>query len=112
MKLDELLGDGESEAEAAVASGGGGVGLSEAVEDGEALDDMFVGAGGLGAEDLGPAQDRVEGGAQLVAERGEELVLHPPGAFGVGAGGAFGVEQAFALPGYAAHLLLGALAVG
>src|SRR3712207_8453507 len=41
-----------------------------------------VAAAGAVPQDLGPAEDRVQRRAKLVAERGEELVLHPAGAFG------------------------------
>ncbi len=57
----------------------------------DAFGDVF-GGGVAAAEDLGPADDGVERGAQLVAEGGEELVLDAVGAFGFFAGGV-GVGQ-------------------
>lgn len=71
---------------------------------GVALDD-FEAFGELGGrvgaflQDLGPAEDRVEGSAELVGEGGEEIVLQAAGAFGLGAGGAFAFEEAFAFGG-------------
>ena len=50
-----------------------------------------------GAEDLGPAEDGVERGAQLVGEGGEELVLHAVGRLGLGPGRLGGGEQPLAL---------------
>ena len=44
-------------------------------------------------QELRPAEDRVERRAQLVRERGEELVLHAAHSLGLGAGGAFGREE-------------------
>ena len=53
-------------------------------------------AGAVAAEDLRPAEDRVQRRAQLVRERGEEFVLHPARALGLRARGAFAREQRFA----------------
>ena len=42
---------------------------------------------------MGVAEDGVEGRAQLVAEGGEEIILHGAGALGFDAGAAFAFEQ-------------------
>ena len=48
-------------------------------------------------QDLRPAEDGVERRAQLVRERGEELVLHPVDPLRLGARHALALEQALAL---------------
>jgi len=75
-----------------------GLNAGVALDDREAVGEF---AGGVGAllENLSPAEDGVERGAQLVGERGEEFVLEAAGALGLGAGGAFAFEEAFAFRG-------------
>ena len=51
------------------------------------------------AQELRPAEDGIERGAQLVRQRGEKLVLHDAGVLGLGARGAFGLQQLSALVG-------------
>ena len=58
------------------------------------------------AQHLGPAEDGVQRRAQLVRERGEEVVLGVAHALGLGAGGALAVEQRLALRGGALRLLV------
>ena len=54
---------------------------------------------GAEPQHLRPAEDGVERRAQLVGERGQELVLHVAQPLGLGAGGAFAVEQELPLLG-------------
>ena len=66
----------------------------------------LLGAAGGDAQHLGPAEDGVERRAQLVRQRGQEVVLGVAHALGLGAGGAFAVEQRLALVGGALRLFV------
>ena len=86
----ELAGDDAGDVEQVLDDLGLGPGIP--LDGGEALLDV-VGIDLAGAEDLGPAEDGVERGAQLVGERGQEFVLHAVGRFGLGPGRLGGGEQ-------------------
>jgi hypothetical protein len=53
--------------------------------------------GGTSRDDLRPAEHRVQRRAQFVADRGEEVVLQPARAFGIGPGLLLALEQGRAL---------------
>ncbi len=69
------------------------LGAGVAHDRGHALrQDLGVVAAAVG-QDLRPAEDGVERRAQLVRDDGEELVLQPAGALGLGARGALALQQ-------------------
>ena len=65
----------------------------------------------LEQQHLGPAEDRGERRAQLVRERGEELVLEPAHALAFGARAALDLDQTLLLGGDAARFLVDARVV-
>ena len=52
----------------------------------DTLHDVFLARDAAPRQDLRPAEDGVERSAQLVRQRGEELIFHAVDAFGFGAG--------------------------